>query len=466
MQQKAPSSSGLGRRAFIPKIAGSTPAGVTINLLTLVEIYFVIMGVVLILGTQWGDEGKGKVIDALSKNSEFVVRFQGGNNAGHTVINPLGEFKLHLIPAGVFEKKSKVAIANGVVIDPEVLVEEIESLEKAGIDLKNRLYISPRCHIILPYHKLLEKVYEEAKGKGKTGTTGRGIGPVYSDKVGYNGIRLYDLMDPKKFKNKLEIQLGLKNAILKSYGIKPLSFSTIEKTMKPIRKKLLPYINEPFPFIQEALKKNKKIMIEGAQAVFLDNDWGTYPFVTASTIVSGGITGGAGIAPKYLKEIIGVIKAYTTRVGEGPFPTEFDASESEHIRNLGLEFGATTGRARRCGWLDLEMVRFAVELNGITDLALTKIDVLDTYKEIKLCTGYKLEGKILRYYDGDEIFLDNVEPVYKTMKGWQSSTKGVTLFDKLPREAKAYIAEIEKQTGVKVAYISTGPSREEMIARS
>lgn len=423
------------------------------------------MGVVLILGTQWGDEGKGKIIDALSKNSEFVVRFQGGNNAGHTVINPLGEFKLHLIPAGVFEKKSRVAIANGVVIDPEVLVEEIESLEKAGVELKNRLYISPRCHIILPYHKLLEKVYEEAKGKGKTGTTGRGIGPVYSDKVGYNGIRLYDMMNPKKFENKIKVQLKLKNAVLKSYGVKPLSYDQIEKTLEPIRTKLLPFVIEPFPFIQQALKKDKKVMIEGAQAVFLDNDWGTYPFVTASTIVSGGITGGAGIAPKYLKDVIGVIKAYTTRVGEGPFPTEFDVSESDHIRNLGMEFGATTGRARRCGWLDLEMVRFAVELNGINHLALTKIDVLDTYKEIKLCTGYELNGKTLRYYDGDEVFLDHVKPIYKTMKGWLSKTKGVTSFDKLPKEAKDYIAEIEKQTGAKVTYISTGPSRGEMITR-
>jgi len=423
------------------------------------------MSASLILGAQWGDEGKGKIIDALSQNSDMVIRFQGGNNAGHTVINPLGEFKLHLIPAGVFNPKTTAIITNGVVLDLAVLSEEIDSLIKGGVDLKGRLLISPRCNIILPYHKLLEGLNERIKGNSKTGSTGRGIGPVYADKVSYNGIRLYDFMDKEKFKAKLTIQLKLKNAILGSFDIEQLSYEAIEKDLAPLRKKLESYIQEPFPIIQKALKSNKKVLIEGAQAVFLDNDWGTYPFVTASTLVSGGITGGAGIAPQYLNEVIGVIKVYTTRVGEGPFPTEMDTEEDEKLRQLGHEFGATTGRARRCGWLDLEMVKFAVDLNGITQLALTKIDIMDSYDEIKLCTGYTYKGKKVNYYDGDASFLDEVTPVYKTMPGWKSSTRGLTEYEKLPKNAKLYIAEIEKLTGVKITYISTGPSRAETIER-
>lgn len=423
------------------------------------------MSVKLILGVQWGDEGKGKIIDSLSHDSEIVVRFQGGNNAGHTVINPLGEFKLHLIPAGIFQPNTKAAISNGVVLDLLVLQEEIEMLQSAKINLTDRLLISPRCHIILPYHKLLEAVYEKAKGKGRTGTTGRGIGPVYSDKVGYNGIRISDFMDKKRFKSKLTVQLGLKNSILSAFKIKPLSFQQIEDELSPLRKSLAPFIKEPYPVIQNAIKSRKKVLIEGAQAVFLDNDWGTYPFVTASTIVSGGITAGAGIAPQQLTDVIGVMKSYTTRVGEGPFTTEMNSKEDAHLRSLGQEFGATTGRARRCGWLDLEMVKFAVELNGISSLALTKIDVLDTYKEIKICTGYTLNGKNVRYYDGDEAFLEKVKPIYKVMKGWISNTKGVTSYDKLPINAKKYISEIEKIVGTKISHISTGPSREEIITR-
>lgn len=423
------------------------------------------MSVALILGLQWGDEGKGKVIDSLSYGSDFVVRFQGGNNAGHTVINPLGEFKLHLIPAGIFQENNKAIIGNGVVLDLQVLYEEIISLENAGINLKERLFISPRCHVILPYHKLLEKIYEEAKGNGKTGTTGRGIGPVYSDKVGYNGIRLYDFLDSKRLDEKLKVQLVLKNSILKAYGVEPLSYEKIVGELKEAFAKIKPFIKEPFPILQKAIKDGKKVLVEGAQAVFLDNDWGTYPFVTASTIVSGGITGGAGIAPQNLRDVIGVTKAYATRVGEGPFPTEFDENDSKHLRELGHEFGATTGRARRCGWLDLEMIKFAVSLNGVNKIALTKIDVLDTYEEIKICTGYTLNGKKVNYYDGDSYFLDNVKPVYKTAKGWLENTKGIKTFDKLPEKAKEFVYEIEKLTGVKVAYISTGPKREEMIER-
>lgn len=423
------------------------------------------MSAVLIIGSQWGDEGKGKIIDSLSQNADFTVRFQGGNNAGHTVINPLGTFKMHLIPSGIFKSSTAACISNGVVIDLEVLLEEIEMLEKAGIKLLNRLFISPRCHIILPYHKSLDTLYEKAKGKGKVGTTGRGIGPVYADKVSYNGIRISDFMNKKKFQEKLSIQLSLKNKILKSLGEKPLSLKVIETKMAPLRKKIEGFVSEPYPLIQNAIKKNKKILLEGAQAVFLDNDWGTYPYVTASTVVSGGVTSGAGIAPTSLTEIVGVLKAYTTRVGEGPFPTELPNGIGKTLREVGMEYGATTGRPRRCGWLDLEMVRFAGELNGMTSLALTKLDVLDKFESIKICTGYSFNNKKASYYDGDEDFLAGIKPVYKTMKGWKSSTRGITSFEKLPVNAKKYIFEIEKQTGVSIKYISTGPSREEFIVR-
>lgn len=423
------------------------------------------MSVKLILGAQWGDEGKGKVIDSLSRNSHIVVRFQGGNNAGHTVINPLGTFKMHLIPSGIFQENTHVAIANGVVIDLAALVEEIEMLEKAGIALDQRLTISPRCHLILPYHRLLDGLYEDAKEHGKIGTTGRGIGPVHADKVSYNGIRLSDFLNVKKFEEKLTVQLLLKNKILKALGAKELTHKEIEEQLAPYRKKVQRFVSEPYPIIQKAIKENKDVLLEGAQAVFLDNDWGTYPFVTASSVVAGGITGGAGVAPKHLNEVIGVIKAYTTRVGSGPFPTEMHGDEEEALRSTGQEFGATTGRARRCGWLDLEMIRFAGELNGISCLALTKIDILDKYPEIKICMGYKLNGENVRYYDGDEDFLTKVEPIYKTMPGWLSSTKGIKSYEKLPKNAKKYIEEIESQVQLSVKYISTGPSRDELIER-
>lgn len=422
------------------------------------------MGATSIIGSQWGDEGKGKIIDALSQKADFVVRYQGGNNAGHTIINPYGTFKMHLVPSGIFYENTVAIISNGVVIDLEVLMEEIEMISQK-IKIKNRLLISPRCNIILPYHKLIESAYEKAKGKAKHDTTGRGIGPVYADKVSYNGIRIYDFLDKKKFQEKLEIQLSLKNKILSSLGEKPLKVETIEKQLFLIREKIKPFIVEPFPVLQKALEENKKILLEGAQAVFLDNDWGTYPYVTASTIVSGGANSGAGIPPKYLDEIIGVTKAYTTRVGSGPFPTELDNSIGESIRKIGDEYGATTGRPRRCGWLDIEMIRFAAKLNGYTSFALTKLDVLDDFEKIKVCVGYLYKGKKVNYYDGDCEFLENIEPIYKEMPGWKTSTKGIRSYEKLPEKAKKYIEEIEEQTNVSVKFISTGPAREEMIIR-
>jgi adenylosuccinate synthase len=423
------------------------------------------MPVSIVIGSQWGDEGKGKIIDYLSSTSDFVVRFHGGNNAGHTIVNNFGKFALHLIPSGIFSPNAKAIISNGTVLDLEVLVEEIEMLKKAGFKFTNRLYISPRCHIILPYHKMLDRINEEAKGKAKTGTTGRGIGPVYADKVSYLGIRLIDLMDKKQFSDKLTVQLSLKNKILKSWGEKPLSQKDIEKKYLSLLKKILPYIKEPFPLLQKALNQDKRILLEGAQAMFLDNDWGTYPYVTASTILPGGANAGAGIPPSKINNIIGIAKAYTTRVGEGPFPTELFNKDGERLQTVGAEFGATTGRPRRCGWFDAELLRFAAQINGFTQLALTKIDVLDNFSEIKICTGYKLNGKRVNYYDGDAVFLSKVKPVYKTVKGWNKSTKGITNYNDLPKNARDYITLLEQITGVTIKYISTGPKRSDIIIR-
>lgn len=419
--------------------------------------------VTIVVGSQWGDEGKGKIIDYLGRKANYIVRFHGGNNAGHTVKNHFGTFALHLIPAGVFNEKATVVISNGTVIDLAVLVGEIEMLEKAGLKLKNRFYVSPRCHIIMPYHKLLDKAHENAKGKYKTGTTGRGIGPVYADKVSYNGIRLFDLLDKKLFSQKLSVQLLIKNKVLKALGEKPLKQPVVEKEFFALALKIKPYIQEPYPLLQKAITENKKILFEGAQGIFLDTDWGTYPFVTAATTLASATGAGAGLPPNAATQIIGVVKAYTTRVGQGPFPTELLDKTGEKLRALGNEFGATTGRARRCGWFDAEMIRFAKEVNGFDSIILTKVDILDSFKEIKICTGYMYKEKRVRYYDGDAVFLNRVKPVYKTIKGWQLSTKGITDFRKLPPLAKEYLREIEKLVGVKISYISTGQETHEII---
>lgn len=421
------------------------------------------MAVNVVIGSQWGDEGKGKIIDTLSEKSDLVVRFNGGNNAGHTIINSHGKFALHLIPSGVFNKKAKVIIGNGVVIDPEVLIKEIDDLKKAGINLNGRLFISPRCHLIMPYHKLLDKLYEEAKGKAKTGTTGKGIGPVYADKVSYNGIRIGDLENKKTFKENLEMQLLIKNKILKAFGEKPLQQKDIENKYFGFFKKIKPYVLEVYPMLKNSADSKKEILLEGAQGVFLDNDWGTYPFVTASTVLASGVTAGSGISPKKINRIIGVTKAYTTRVGSGPFPTELKDKTGDKLTELGNEYGATTGRKRRCGWFDAELVKFAAEINGFTEIAITKLDILDNFPVVKICTHYRLNGKKVGYVSGDADFLLKVKPVYKTMDGWMKPIKDIKKYEDLPQNAKKYLKEIEKLTGVKIKYVSTGEKRNEII---
>lgn len=423
------------------------------------------MSATLIIGSQWGDEGKGKIIDFLSPTADYIVRSHGGNNAGHTVINSYGTFPMHLIPSGIFAPQAIGCVTNGVIIDLSVLMEEIEMVQNAGITLTNRLFISPRCHLILPYHKVLDRLYEEAKGKKRTGTTGRGIGPTYADKVSYNGIRISDFLDKERFREKLTMQLEIKNKIITALGDTPLELTAIEDSLAPIREKLKPYVKEPYPILHNAITEKKHILSEGAHAVFLDNDWGTYPYVSASTVLAGGLNAAAGIPPAAITKIIGVVKAYTTRVGAGPLPTELHDKTGEALRTAGHEFGTTTGRPRRCGWFDAELIRFAAQINGMTTIALTKLDILDDFDEIQLCTGYTIKGKKVHYYDGDDTFLQNVTPVYKTMKGWKESIKGTTSYAKLPDNAKKYIAEIEKQSGVPIQYISTGQKRDEIIVR-
>lgn len=421
------------------------------------------MAATLVIGSQWGDEGKGKIIDYLSLQSDYVVRFHGGNNAGHTVVNSYGKFGMHLVPSGIFNKKTKAIIANGVVLDLETLLLELETLEKAGISVKNRLFISPRCHLIMPYHKMLDKLYEEAKGKTKTGTTGRGIGPVHADKVSYNGIRVSDLIDKKSFSERLKIQLLIKNKILVALGKKPLLEKEITDAFFMFRGKIKGFVSEPYPILQKAIRAQKQILLEGAHGVFLDNDWGTYPFVSASTVLAGGVTSGCGIPAKKVSRVVGVVKAYTTRVGEGPFPTELFDKDGELLRKEGNEFGTTTGRPRRCGWFDAELLRFAASINEFTELAITKLDILDKFSKLKICTHYVLSGKKVNYFDGDAKFLSRVRPVYKTVKGWGKSTKGITKYGDLPREAKEYLRTIERLVGVKISYISTGEKRDAII---
>lgn len=419
--------------------------------------------VTIIIGAQWGDEGKGKIVDLLSQKVDVSVRFHGGNNAGHTIVNNYGKFPLHLMPAGIFNLKCKTFVTNGVIIDLEVLGIEIDTIKKVLPDFSKRLFISPRCHVIMPYHKILDKLFEEAKGKAKVGTTGRGISTTYADKVSYNGIRLCDFLNPEQLKKRLEILLPLKNKIIVALGGKKLILEEVYKEELKKFEKIKPFVKETFSPLLKAAVENKKIIFEGAQGIFLDNDWGTYPYVTASSMVAGNINIAGGVPTKFIKKIIGISKAYTTRVGEGPFPTELNDETGERIRKIGAEYGATTGRPRRCGWLDLEMLKFAVQLNGITDIALTKLDVLDDFKKISVCVSYTLNGKKINYVDCDANQLAKVKPIYKSFPGWNKKISAVKKFNNLPTNAKKYIKFIEQFLKIPVSIISVGPERNQTI---
>ncbi len=423
------------------------------------------MSVTVILGAQWGDEGKGKAIDYLSRDSEIVARFNGGNNAGHTVVNVLGTFKIHLVPSGIFYPHTRCLRGGGLVMDPEVLIEELNTLRAAGIQLEKRLFISPRANLIMPYHKILDGLYEEAKGPGATGTTRRGIGPAFADKVSYNGLRWSDLADSQRFEEKLRTQLQLKNKIIVALGGTALDAGQLCNDFRAYYQVVQPYLAQLAPIVQKGLRDGKKFLLESAQGIFLDTDWGTYPFVSASTTLASAATSGLGIPPRSITRVVGVAKAYTTRVGAGPMPTEILDEAEKDTRQVLTEVAATTGRTRRAAWLDLELLRFGAQLNGMDALFLTKLDVLSELETIKVGVGYRLNGKRVTYGEVDTYQLARVQPVYREMKGWHEDIRGVRKYSQLPARARQYVEWVEKTVGVPVKWVSVGPEREAVIKR-
>ncbi len=419
----------------------------------------------VILGLQWGDEGKGKIVDLFAKNSDYVVRYHGGNNAGHTVVLGEKKFFFRLIPSGIFHKNTRAVISNGVVIDLEVLLNEINILKCEGLNLEQKLVISPRCHLILPYHKELDLAYENARGKNKLGTTKRGIGPAYSDKVSYNGIRLYELLDWKLFSECFRFQAKMKNKILKTFGVLPINIPKELDKIKVYRSRVLPYIKDTYVLLNSALRNKKNILMEGAHGIMLDTDWSPYPFATASNTVIGTANIGAGIPTNYIKNVTGIVKAFTSRVGGGPLPTEIHDGLGIDIRERGAEYGTTTGRPRRIGWLDLEAVKFSCEINGVTELVITKLDILSTLKSIKVCTGYTLTGKKISYSACGYKELAEVKPVYKTFKGWIEDVSPIRKFNDLPKTCRYYLNFIEKYLDVPIKLISVGAERNQNVLK-
>jgi adenylosuccinate synthase len=418
---------------------------------------------IIIVGTQWGDEGKGKIIDILSEKADYIVRYQGGNNAGHTVVTGKQEFVFHLIPSGILHKGKICCIGNGVVVDPAVLLREIRDLRTSGINIDNRLKISTLAHVILPYHRILDQLREE-KRTHKIGTTGRGIGPCYADKIIRCGIRMIDLLNAGVLKDKLKDNLKEKNEIFKKvYGHPGFDFGKIYKEYLDYGRLFSRYIHDTVLLLNKAIQEKKDILFEGAQGTFLDIDFGTYPFVTSSSATAGGACIGTGISPTKINKVIGVAKVYTTRVGEGPFPTEFPPHFAKFMRQKGNEFGATTGRPRRCGWFDSVMVKEAVLLNGISELAIMKLDVLDGLKDIKICTAYKYRGKSFKEFPYDFEVLKNAKPVYKEINGWSTTVKALRRYKDLPLNAKTYISRLQDILNTKISIVSVGSTRTQTI---
>ncbi len=420
------------------------------------------MPATIIVGAQWGDEGKGKVVDLLSEDIDIVARYQGGANAGHTVVIGEKEYVLHLIPSGIFHRRVSCVIGNGVVIDPIALMEEIATIKSFNIKIEGRLFISHNAHLIMPYHKLLDSIREQ--GANKIGTTGRGIGPAYIDKYMRTGIRVVDLLDRDVLCKKLKTNIEEKNQLLsKVYGSQELDVDKIISEYEEFDKKIDPYVTDTTAYLNNALQKKKNILAEGAQGALLDVDHGTYPYVTSSNPTSGGACTGLGIPPTAIRNIIGIVKAYTTRVGNGPFPTELTNETGEQLRKIGGEYGATTGRPRRCGWLDMVSLNYSIRVNGIREIALTKLDVLDSFDEIKICTAYNVGSKPLKSFPTDIQTLEKISPVYKTVKGWKEKISGVKKFKQLPKNAQKYIELIEKISGAKVSIVSVGARRDQTI---
>jgi adenylosuccinate synthase len=416
----------------------------------------------ILIGAQWGDEGKGKIIDVLTAKVDIVVRSQGGNNAGHTVIYRGVKYILHLIPSGILRRGKICVIGNGVVIDPIALVAEIDGLQKLGIKIGRNLLISNCAHLVMPYHRLLDEQRELRQGQAKIGTTKRGIGPAYGDKAARTGLRMSDLMQPTLFSKKLQAKVLENNRILQALGAKPISFREANESYLAAGEKLRPFIGNTVVYLHRALEQGKEILFEGAQGTFLDIDHGTYPYVTSSNTTAGGACTGTGVPPHRMDRVVGVMKAYTTRVGEGALPTE-DRQLTETLHKLGREFGATTGRKRRCGWFDAVATRYATMINGIDELAITNLDGLDHVDAIRICVAYRLNGKRLNVPPCDATQLANCEPIYEEARGWKTSTHLARKLSQLPSAAKEYVKYISSLTGAKLSIVSVGPARGETI---
>lgn len=418
----------------------------------------------VVVGSQWGDEGKAKIVDFLTKDADIVVRFQGGANAGHTVKVDGQEFVFHLVPAGIMHPDKIGVIGNGVVIDPAALLKEIDDLERQGIDVEGRLFISQNAHVVMPYHKLLDQAGESSKGRGKIGTTGRGIGPCYGDKVARRGIRIVDLLDRENFQEKLRANIREQNEMLmKLYDHKGLDEEQIIEEYIAFDKRIDPFVRDISIFLNEAIDTGQRVLFEGAQGTLLDIDHGTYPFVTSSTTTAGGACSGAGVGPTKIDEVIGVAKAYTTRVGNGPFPTELTEEIGERLRELGHEYGATTGRPRRTGWFDTVIVRLSARINGLSSLAITRLDILDSLPTIRICTAYQYRDRVLENFPSDPRILDHCQPIYEEWEGWSTSTAGIRQFGDLPANAQQYLNRISELTRTSISLVSVGAEREETI---
>ncbi|CEN80526.1 adenylosuccinate synthase [Paraclostridium sordellii] len=423
------------------------------------------MKTVAIVGSQWGDEGKGKVIDYLATQADVVVRGQGGNNAGHTLVVEGKKYALHLIPSGVLNPETINVIGNGIVFDPKGFLEELAKLNADNINTKN-IKISDRAHVIFPYHKELDALAEEARGDNKIGTTKKGIGPCYMDKTERSGIRICDLMDKDIFAKKLKAQIEDKNKLVKNiYGAEGFDFDAIYNEYLGYAEQIRPYVDDTSVIVYDAIKAGKKVLFEGAQGTLLDLDLGTYPYVTSSHPTSGGFSIGAGVGPNMIKDVVGIVKAYTTRVGEGPFVTELNDETGDKIRTQGREFGTTTGRARRCGWFDAVIVRYAARVNGLTSISLMLLDVLSGFDTVKICTSYKMGDKVLKEFPASLEDLAKCEPIYEELEGWSDDLTNVEKYEYLPENAKKYIAKIEELVGVSVDMVSVGPNRAQTIIR-
>jgi len=424
------------------------------------------MPVLSVIGAQWGDEGKGKILDLIASKADVVVRYQGGANAGHTVVVGQEKFVFNLLPSGILHAGKKNVIANGVVLDAAQLLAEIDGFQKRGIDLTGRLFVSASAHLVMPYHKALDRASEGVKGGMRIGTTGRGIGPCYSDKIARTGLRVGDLRNEARFAERLKANVAEKNVILKAlYQAEPLDYAAILAEFRAYAARLAPYVTDTFHLLRDCLDAGQYVFIEGAQGMQLDVDFGTYPFVTSSNSSALGITAGTGIPPKRVGEVLGVAKAYCTRVGEGPFPTELPDDEAKLLRERGGEFGAVTGRPRRCGWFDGVAARFAVQVNGVDSLAITKLDTLSGYEKLKVCTGYEIGGHVTDRFPVGVATLDEVKPRYETLSGWKEEVSGVRKVDELPVAAREYVDFLEDFLRVRATILSVGPARDQTIFR-